>query len=142
MISRLHYTSNLRAGPTVLEGCADFTTALRTSNSELAAGTDIAKMVLQIMGSDSAAHGPEEPNALSQSDAAGVSGDPSIDAPQNSPLDLPLEPVRLSAPSTPAAADHEVTEHVEVENTQNAELKQSGASQQEVRRHGTAKPRV
>lgn len=111
-------------------------------NSELAAGTDIAKMVLQIMGRDSAAHGPEEPNAFSQSDAAGVSGDPSIDAPQNSPLDLPLEPVRLSAPSTPAAADHEVTEHVEVENTQNAELKQSGASQQEVRRHGTAKPRV
>ncbi|MGL5166590.1 MAG: DUF3306 domain-containing protein [Afipia sp.] len=112
-------------------------------NSEIAAGTDIAKMVLQIMGGDSAAHDAQESNASSHSDATDdVSGDADIDAPQNPPSDLQLQSVRLSVPSTPASADDERTEHVQVENTQNAESKESSAPQHEVRRHGTAKPRV
>jgi hypothetical protein len=115
-------------------------------NSELAAGTDIAKMVLQIMGSDSAASGPQELGALPDSDATDTaSGVPDVDAPQKPQPDLPLQQVRLSVPTTvltPVSADYERSEHAQVENEQNAEVSESGAPQQEVRRHGTAKPRV
>lgn len=112
-------------------------------NSELAVGTDIAKMVLQIMGSDSAAQSAQEVDTSSESDAVNVAGaDADVDSPQNPQPDLPVQQVRLSAPSIPVLAGHGHSEHVQVEDTQNAELKQSGAPQQEVRRHGTAKPRV
>lgn len=112
-------------------------------NSEIAAGTDIAKMVLQIMGSDSAAPGAQESNTLSHSDAIDAAGsDSCVDAPQNPPPDLQLQPVRLSVSSTLASADDQGAEHVQVENTQNEESKESSAPQHEVRRHGTAKPRV
>lgn len=112
-------------------------------NSEIAAGTDIAKMVLQIMGGDSAAPDTEEPSTTSHKGAIdAVSGDASDDAPQNPHPDLPLQQVRLSIPSTHALADQEHSEHVQVENIQNAESKEISAPQQQVRRHGTAKPRV
>jgi hypothetical protein len=115
-------------------------------NSEIAVGTDIAKMVLQIMGGDSAAPGPQEANVPSNSDATGaVSSDAGVDAPQNPQPDLPLQQVRLSPPTTdsaPVSADDERSEHAEVETTQSAESAKSSAPQQEVRRHGTAKPRV
>jgi hypothetical protein len=103
-------------------------------------------MVLQIMGSDSAAAGPQELSALPHGDATDTTtGDAGIDALQNSQPDLPLQQVRLSPPttdSTPVSADYERSQHAEVENTQGAKLTESSAPQQEVRRHGTAKPRV
>ena len=115
-------------------------------NSEIAAGTDIAKMVLQIMGSDPVVSGPRDSDAPPHSDATdAASGDPGIGAPQNPQPDLPLQEVRLSPPttaSTPVSADYQRSEHAEVENPQSAELSESGAPQQPVRRHGTAKPRV
>lgn len=116
-------------------------------NSEIAAGTDIAKMVLQIMGSDPATSSAQESNAQPQSDATDTASEnPGIDAPQNSQPDLPLQQVRLSpspaTDSTPVSADYERSEHAEVEPTRSAKLIESSAPQQEARRHGTAKPRV
>ncbi len=114
-------------------------------NSELAAGTDIAKMVLQIMGSDRATSGPQESDALPDRDTTDpASGDPDVDASQKPQPDLPLQQVRLSVPtaSIPVSADYEHSEHAQVEDTQSAEPSESSAPQQEVRRHGTAKPRV
>lgn len=113
-------------------------------NSELAVGTDIAKMVLQIMGSDSASSGSQESSALSNSDTTDAADidDSSITASQNPHPNLPLQQVRLSVPSSPVSADHAHSEHVQVENTENSELRETNAPQQGVRRHGTAKPRV
>lgn len=115
-------------------------------NSELAAGTDIAKMVLQIMGGDRAVSGPQELDAPPHGAVTDIAGgDSDVDAPQKPPPDLPLQQVRLSVPtavSAPVSADHERSEHAQVENPQNWELNESSAPQQQVRRHGTAKPRV
>ncbi|MES2600711.1 MAG: DUF3306 domain-containing protein [Pseudomonadota bacterium] len=113
-------------------------------NSEIAAGTDIAKMVLQIMGSDSSSN-PDASTILPHSDAADADKrDPDIDAPQNVHPDLPLQQVRLSdavATSTPVTADFEQAERVRVENDVVSESR-SGASQHVLRRHGSAKPRI
>ncbi|MCK9202765.1 MAG: DUF3306 domain-containing protein [Gallionella sp.] len=115
-------------------------------NSELAAGTDIAKMVLQIMGSDRAVPDPDESNGSPQDDARdAASRDTEIDAMQNPQPDLPLQQVRLSLPTeafTPVSAEYEPSHHVQVEDRQDAELSESDAPQQEVRRHGSAKPRI
>lgn len=115
-------------------------------NSELAAGTDIAKMVLQIMGSDSAVATPQEAETRPPSDAASEASEAAdIDAPQNPHPDLPLQQVRLSAAATasaPASADDPHSEHAPVENAPGVVSDGASAPQQEVRRHGTAKPRV
>lgn len=115
-------------------------------NSELAAGTDIAKMVLQIMGNDRAAIGPAESNGPSQDDARAAASDGiEVDAVQNPQSDLPVQQVRLSLPtdgSTPVSAESEPSYHSQVEDKPKTELGKSGAPQQEVRRHGSAKPRI
>jgi hypothetical protein len=119
-------------------------------NGEITAGTDIAKMVLQIMGrdvaGDSAPAGLQESVVPPHGDVTdNISGSSGIDAPQNPPPDLPLQQVRLSLPttvSTPVLADYEHSGNAQVENTQSEGANKSSAPQQEVRRHGTAKPRV
>lgn len=114
-------------------------------NSELGAGMDVAKMVLQIMGSDSASKATpeaEDPPPGDANDAAAtIAG---VDAPQNLELDLPVQPVRLSVPATdpvPVSAGYQRPEHAPVENSSEL-LSEPSAPQQQVRRHGTAKPRA
>jgi len=115
-------------------------------NSEIAAGTDIAKMVLQIMGSDSMKSASQEASAPSQTDATGTPGvEAEIGASQNPETDLPSDPLRLSDSKLPLprSADAEQAELAPpVESTREADVTEPSASQQEVRRHGTAKPRV
>lgn len=115
-------------------------------SSELAAGTDIAKMVLQIMGSDPVASGLQESGGGSHGDASdGASGDTDVDAPQNPEPTLPLQQVRLSVPATasnPVFGDQAQAEHAQIEHAEDAASNASSAPQQDVRRHGTAKPRV
>jgi hypothetical protein len=110
-------------------------------NSELAAGMDIAKMVLQIMGSDSVTAGSPESDAEPHGNAGdGVEADPDIDAPQNPPPELPFQQVRMSEPargSSPASS-----RDAQVENAPGGQYGEISAPQQKVRRHGTAKPRV
>lgn len=113
-------------------------------NSEIAAGTDIAKMVLQIMGGDTSSN-PEARTILPHSDAADADKrDPDIDAPQNTHPDLPYQQVRLSDPaksSPPVTIDFQQVEHDRVENDV-VNRSGSGASQHMMRRHGSAKPRI
>jgi hypothetical protein len=117
-------------------------------NNELAAGTDVAKMVLQIMGSDLETSGPQRSDASSHSDgteSASASGNLGINAPQNLQADLPTQQPRLSDHSTvpiPASVNDENLQQVEVESSPTAKFTEFNAPQQEVRRHGTAKPRV
>ena len=103
-------------------------------------------MVLQIMGSDSAVATPQEAETRPPSDAASEASEAAdIDAPQNPHPDLPLQQVRLSAAATasaPASADDPHSEHAPVENAPGVVSDGASAPQQEVRRHGTAKPRV
>ncbi|MDO8980391.1 MAG: DUF3306 domain-containing protein [Afipia sp.] len=115
-------------------------------SSELAPGTDIAKMVLQIMGSDPVTSGLQEPGDRSHGDASdGASADADVDAPQNPEPILPLQQVRLSAPATasnPVSDDEAHAEYAQSERAEDAVFNESSALQQGVRRHGTAKPRV
>lgn len=115
-------------------------------SSELAAGTDIAKMVLQIMGTDPVTAALQEPDAEPlRNTSHGGCVDQEIDAPQNLRAELPLQQVRLSvstAGSPHVSADLESPEHAQVENTATTQCNETSASQQRVRRHGTAKPRV
>ncbi|HAP48146.1 MAG TPA: DUF3306 domain-containing protein, partial [Afipia sp.] len=112
-------------------------------NSEIAAGTDIAKMVLQIMGGESSS-AQQSSDTLPHSDAPAAASDDSGIALQNSEADLPLQQVRVSAPSsttTPVAADFKQTEQDRIEIAQAVDETSSNASQHQVRRHGSAKPR-
>jgi uncharacterized protein DUF3306 len=115
-------------------------------NSELAAGTDIAKMVQQIMGSGSAASGSQKSDAPPDADATEVaSGDPDIASAQNPRPDLLSQQLRLPVSSTeqmPVSADVVDSEQVQVESSESLKSAELNAPQQEVRRHGTAKPRV
>ena len=114
-------------------------------NSEIAAGTDIAKMVLQIMGGESSG-APQSPDALPHSDAADTAtGGSGIDAPQNLAANLPLQQVRLSDASTiatPVATDFRQAEQARIESGQAVDENKSSASQHQMRRHGSAKPRI
>lgn len=114
-------------------------------NGEIAAGTDIAKMVRQIMGSDSGENdSPPQNTSTSGEDVARVGHErPEIVAPQDAEPDFPPRSVRLSeatSPAKPEIADSEVPNHSA--GSEDASAKDSSASQQKVRRHGTAKPRV
>ncbi|MGL4260364.1 MAG: DUF3306 domain-containing protein [Afipia sp.] len=114
-------------------------------NSEIAAGTDITRMVLQIMGGESSS-APQSSDTLPHSDAVDAEKDGSgLDAPQNSGGDLPLEQVRLSDASmatNPVAADFKQTEQAPIESDQAVNEGKPSASQHQVRRHGSAKPRI
>lgn len=107
-------------------------------HGELAAGTDVAKMVLQIMGSDPAVHHAQDsaappPEAVADADTGGAEM-------QNPVPALPPESVRLSANSIPQAARAEEAEGAPPDDSGHEQDAESAASQQKVRRHGTAKP--
>ncbi len=107
-------------------------------NGELEAGTDIAKMVRQIMGNDPLA------DASSPLERVPESGNTGAEVPQiarPAPLN---EPLRLSdslAIPVPISSKDENPKQVQVASSQTA-ASEINAPQQEVRRHGTAKPKV
>lgn len=118
-------------------------------SSELAAGMDVARMVLQIMGggeSASAAVTSDAPDPLTQTDSnVPTSLGLNVDAAQDFVTDLPTEGVRSSDAMifpTRIPADSEQVERSETESDRATEAVSVGASQQVVRRHGTAKPKV
>jgi Protein of unknown function (DUF3306) len=115
-------------------------------SSEIGAGTDVARLVSQIMGgresvADATASDPE-PGTASASDAAQAS-DPS--AVQEAGPELATEALRLTDERSPMAQEPSKPEQRaasegqrEVDDRQS----ESAASQQAVRRHGSAKPVV
>jgi hypothetical protein len=111
-------------------------------SSEIGAGMDVARLVSQIMGGgEAAAPTPAaEPGPV-------TAGDPASSAEllesQASEPDPPAHTLRLGdeGAALPASANAE-TGPTEAGQTQRSEADNSGAPQQPVRRHGTAKPIV
>jgi hypothetical protein len=112
-------------------------------SSEIGAGMDVARMVLEIMGSG-------EPAVETVSSAAEGENQPAGDPPQSSehqatleskpdlptqPLRLGTEPVSMAEMVSDAAADASPPAGRTAESE-----KESAAPQQQVRRHGSAKP--
>jgi hypothetical protein len=113
--------------------------------SEIGAGMDVARMVLQIMGDGA----PAESSVAAADSAEQPAGDPALSAeqravqePEPAP-DLPTEALRLTdagipAAQKPAAADQGAG--LEASRIVVSEADNSVAPQQPVRRHGSAKP--
>lgn len=104
--------------------------------SELAIGTNIARMVSQIMGHDDS---PAEPEKAALSPASEALNSQESDQ-ENSAAQIPTptphaDAVRMSQPNPENAV---LTSNVEMETAQDDFI----APQQPVRRHGTAKPKV
>ncbi len=116
-------------------------------SGELSAGMDVAKMVLQIMGggeSAGTAANSDTPDISHQIDSrlSGLTVQDS-DAGQSSSGDLPTDVVRSSDMTTSPAeisAGSLQSVRTEAESGSEIETQQVGATQQSVRRHGTAKP--
>ncbi|HEY5128785.1 MAG TPA: DUF3306 domain-containing protein [Bradyrhizobium sp.] len=115
-------------------------------SSEIGAGMDVARMVLQIMGSGESAVEPPVASADSRQEPA---SDPSQssgrDAGHESKPDLPTEALRLtderiSAAQEPSSSDERAG--MEAGQTTSPEESNSAEPQQAVRRHGSAKPLV
>jgi hypothetical protein len=103
-------------------------------SSELGAGIDVARMVSQIMGTGET---PAEPPVAEV--PTGIAKDP-----EPKP-DLSDQPLRLSgqpAPIEPTPARHNEGSGLETEQKADSKEADSVASQQAVRRHGSAKPVV
>lgn len=119
-------------------------------NSELTAGTDIAKMVLQIMGSGSTdeAVAPDAPPpaSLHHNDAPAAGGQPEeIAAVQGSTPEPADQPVRLSETTVSPVRlsdDSAASDTVLAEGSDRTSAPEPSAMQQPGRRHGSAKPRV
>jgi hypothetical protein len=110
-------------------------------SSEIGSGVDIARMVSQIMGGESAT----EPTVSAADSGSAPAGDPA-QSPQHSAMqkaesDLPAQAVRLGSEAQKlpnneeAAANKAVPEH-------DADEGSAAAPQQAMRRHGSAKPVV
>jgi len=110
--------------------------------SEIGAGMDVARMVLQIMGDGKPVEEPSPPAAEAGSQPA---GDPALvvdqDAAPEPRPDLPSRPLRLGEPVSMAEAPSEPETGTRREGERPAEFQtDSVALQQAVRRHGSAKP--
>lgn len=112
-------------------------------SGEIAAGTDIPEMVRQIMGSDSTPADFQSEGAAGRDTDVTSANEPQIAAPQDSGASLPFASTRLSGDVTQAKP--EIAESEASDGTaalRDADAKDLSASQQKVRRHGAAKPRV
>jgi hypothetical protein len=106
-------------------------------SSELGAGVDVARLVSQIMGSDTAAE-PSNPDGDPATKQEGGSGSSTeADLSPKPQLDPPVQSVRREEEKNPSEND----EPAAGEDVQ-SEPANSVAPQQQVRRHGTAKPIV
>jgi hypothetical protein len=115
-------------------------------SSEIGAGMDVARMVLQIMGGGESAVESSVASADSRQQPASDSSQSSRQsAGQESGPDLPIEALRLTderilAAQEPSSSDERAG--MESGQTTSPEESNSAAPQQAVRRHGTAKPLV
>jgi hypothetical protein len=113
--------------------------------SEIGAGMDVARMVLQIMGDSAPAESPEaaaDSTKQPADDAALSAEQRAVQEPEPAP-DVPTEALRLTdaaipAAEKPAAADQGAG--LEDSRIVVSDVDSSVAPQQPVRRHGSAKP--
>jgi hypothetical protein len=113
-------------------------------SSEIGAGMDVARMVLQIMGSGESVVEPStsaaDPEKESVNDPAQFS---QHDATQTSEPDLPTQALRVTGEGFSGAqkpSDIKEGTHIEAEQVRDSGDSNSAAPQQAVRRHGSAKP--
>jgi hypothetical protein len=116
-------------------------------SSEIGAGMDVARLVLQIMGSGESA---VEPSVAAVDLGNAPAGDPApslgADIIQKSEPELPTQAVRVgnepvSMAQKPTNAEKDICGS-EVEQVASSEERNSAAPQQALRRHGSAKPLV
>jgi hypothetical protein len=110
-------------------------------SSEIGAGMDVARLVSQIMGGESVAD-----SRSSGADSGNVAAaDPTCtaenSAPQKTELDLPAQAVRLSGEAQKPSNNDEAAQN-KATPAWDSEENGAAASQQTVRRHGSAKPVV
>jgi hypothetical protein len=109
-------------------------------SSEIGAGMDVARLVSQIMGSGEPAVEPPVPAV----DSGKASASASAQCPEHE-LELPAQAVRLgneTASTAQAPTNAREGSRIEVEQAEDSKECSSVASQQSVRRHGSAKPLV
>jgi hypothetical protein len=111
-------------------------------SSEIGAGVDIARMVSQIMGGGESVAEPRASTAGVGNESTAASAPfPDDSAPQKIEPDLPAEAVRLSN-ETQKRANNAETASNNVAAEPDSDEGSPAASQQAVRRHGSAKPVV
>ena len=114
-------------------------------SSEIGSGMDVARLVSQIMGGESAVEPPVPAVAPGNETAGDPAQSLEYDAIHKSELELPAQAVRLSKETVSVAqkpANAEEGSHIVVEGAEHSEVSRSAAPQQVVRRHGSAKPLV
>lgn len=114
-------------------------------SGEIGAGMDVARMVSQIMGGGEAAAAPATPApAPASATASGLAQSPAHIETQQPEPDLPTRTIRLGdeAASMTEASPNAENAGTEAGPEQNSGPSESAAPQQQVRRHGTAKPIV
>ena len=112
-------------------------------SSEIGAGMDVARMVLQIMGSGEPAADPSAPTAIQPNPAADPAPPAEHHAAQQTEPDLPTQALRLGDEAASASGvSKDAGDRTEAEQTHEPEADDSAAMQQPLRRHGTAKPIV
>jgi hypothetical protein len=114
-------------------------------SSEIGSGMDVARLVSQIMGGESAVEPPVPAVAPGNETAGDPAQSLEHDAIHKSELELPAQAVRLSKETVSVAqkpANAEEGSHIVAEGAEHSEVRRSAAPQQVVRRHGSAKPLV
>jgi hypothetical protein len=114
-------------------------------SSEIESGMDVARLVSQIMGGESAVEPPVPAVAPGNETAGDPAQSLEHDAIHKSELELPAQAVRLSKETVSVAqkpANAEEGSHIVAEGAEHSEVRRSAAPQQVVRRHGSAKPLV
>ena len=114
-------------------------------SSEIGSGMDVARLVSQIMGGESAVEPPVPAVAPGNETAGDPAQSLEHDAIHKSELELPAQAVRLSKETVSVAqkpANAEEGSHIVADGAEHSEVRRSAAPQQVVRRHGSAKPLV
>ena len=111
-------------------------------SSEIGAGVDITRMVSQIMGGGESVTEPPASTASAENEPTGASAPfPDDSAPQKTEPDSPVQAVRLSSEAQKLSNDEETAAN-KASPEQDSDESSAAASQQAVRRHGSAKPVV
>jgi hypothetical protein len=113
-------------------------------SSEIGAGMDVARLVSQIMGSETAGEPPAEAADTGNEQANDAAQSPEHNASHKSEPNPPAQPLRLGDEAGSSMQDPPLSEFGGIEAGQppDSEASDSVAPQREMRRHGTAKPLV
>ncbi len=110
-------------------------------SSEIGAGMDVARLVSQIMGGESVTEPTVSAADPAGAPASGPAHSAASNAPQKTEPELSAQAVRLSSEAQKLPNNEEAAPN-KTASAQDSDKSNSVASQQSVRRHGSAKPVV